>query len=85
MDIDAALKDGYSLAEVNAEAARRVGFNYQNAIKDGYTDDEIVQELRKRLSGSSKIKLVMWLLVLGQKWLKNKRLSKALSRVFLTT
>jgi hypothetical protein len=55
MDIDAALKDGYSLAEVNAEAARRVGFNYQNAIKDGYTDDEIVQELRKRLSGSSKI------------------------------
>jgi hypothetical protein len=48
MDIDAALKDGYSIAEVNAEAARRVNFNYAGAIKDGYSDQEVLEELRKR-------------------------------------
>jgi len=50
MDIDAALKDGYSIQEVNAEAARRVGFRLADAKADGYTDDEILQELRGRLS-----------------------------------
>ena len=49
MDMDAALKDGYSLAEVNAEAAKRTGFKYENALKDGYSQEEINQELRKRL------------------------------------
>ena len=50
MDIDAALKDGYSIQEVNAEAARRAGFNLAGAKADGYSDDEILQELRGRLS-----------------------------------
>lgn len=52
MDMDAALKEGYSLAEVNAEAARRTGFKYQDALKDGYSEEEINQELRKRLKSS---------------------------------
>ena len=51
MDMDAALKDGYSLAEVNAEAARRTGFKYDAAKADGHTDEDINQELRKRLKG----------------------------------
>jgi hypothetical protein len=50
MDIDAALKDGYSIQEVNAEAARRVGFKLTEAKADGYSDDEILQELRGRLA-----------------------------------
>jgi hypothetical protein len=49
MDIDAALKDGYSIQEINAEAARRAGFNLTAALADGYSDDEILQELRGRL------------------------------------
>jgi hypothetical protein len=52
MDMDAALKDGYSLAEVNAEAARRTGFKYDAARADGHTDEDINQELRKRLKGT---------------------------------
>lgn len=52
MDIDAALKDGYSIQEVNAEAARRVGFRLADAKADGYSDDEILQELRGRLTKS---------------------------------
>lgn len=50
MNIDAALKEGYSVAEVNQEAARRVGFNYKGALEAGYSDDEINQELRKRVT-----------------------------------
>lgn len=50
MDIDAALKDGYTVSEINQEAAKRTGFNYSAAINDGYSDDEILQELRTRLS-----------------------------------
>ena len=50
MDIDAALKDGYSIQEINAEAAKRTGFNLEGARADGYTDDEILQELRNRVS-----------------------------------
>lgn len=54
MDIDAALKDGYSLSEVNQEAAKRTGFNYSAAINDGYSDEEILGELRKRLTKQPK-------------------------------
>lgn len=54
MDIDAALRDGYSIQEVNAEAARRVNFNYTQAKADGYTDDDILQELRRRSAGGGK-------------------------------
>jgi hypothetical protein len=54
MDIDAALKDGYSIQEINAEAARRAGFNLAGAKADGYSDDEILQELRGRLTKASK-------------------------------
>ena len=50
MDIDAALKDGYSIQEINAEAAKRAGFNLAGAKADGYSDDEILQELRNRLA-----------------------------------
>jgi len=50
--MDAALKDGYSLAEVNAEAARRTGFKYDIAKADGHTDEDINQELRKRLKAT---------------------------------
>jgi len=53
MDIDAALKDGYSIEEINAEAAKRAGFNLTGAKADGYSDDEILQELRGRLSKTS--------------------------------
>jgi len=53
MDMDAALKDGYSLAEVNAEAARRTGFKYDAALSDGYSDADINIELRKRLAKTS--------------------------------
>lgn len=52
MDIDAALKDGYSIQEVNAEAARRVNFNYAQAKADGYNDDEILSELRRRTTSA---------------------------------
>jgi len=54
MDIDAALKDGYSIEEINAEAAKRAGFNLTGAKADGYSDDEILQELRGRLSKTTK-------------------------------
>lgn len=50
MDIDGALKEGYTLEEVNQEAARRVKFNYSAAKAEGYSDDEINAELRKRIS-----------------------------------
>ena len=55
MDIDAALKDGYTVSEINQEAAKRTGFNYSAAIKDGYSDNEILQELRTRLSKSAPV------------------------------
>ena len=55
MDIDAALKDGYTVSEINQEAAKRTGFNYSAAINDGYSDDEILQELRTRLSKSEPV------------------------------
>lgn len=48
MDIQAALKDGYTPDEVMAELGRRTGMNYQQAISDGYSADEVLAELNKR-------------------------------------
>ena len=54
MDMKAALDAGYSLAEVNAEAARRTGFKYDAAKAEGYSDDDINLELAKRLQAPPK-------------------------------
>lgn len=48
MDIQAALKDGYTQDEVMAELGRRTGMNYRQALKDGYSPDEVLSELNKR-------------------------------------
>ncbi len=51
MDINAALKDGYTQNEIVSELGRRTGMDYQKALKDGYTIDEVLQELNTRDSG----------------------------------
>jgi hypothetical protein len=48
MDIQAALRDGYSKEEVMAELGKRTGMNYQQAIQDGYSADEVMNEMSKR-------------------------------------
>jgi len=48
MDIQAALRDGYSKDEVMAELGRRTGMNYQQALQDGYSADDVLTEMSKR-------------------------------------
>lgn len=51
MDIQAALKDGYTQEEVMAELGKRTGMNYQQALKDGHDPNDVLMELNKRDSG----------------------------------
>ena len=48
MDIQAALKDGYTQDEIMAELGRRTGMNYQQALKEGHATDEVLGELNRR-------------------------------------
>ncbi len=48
MDVQAALKDGYTKDEVMAELGTRTGMNYQQAIKDGHAPDDVLAELNSR-------------------------------------
>lgn len=48
MDIQAALRDGYTANEIMAELGRRTGMNYKQALSDGYSQDEVLAELNKR-------------------------------------
>jgi hypothetical protein len=55
MDVQAALKDGYTQDEVMAELGRRTGMNYQQALSDGHSADEVLAELtRRETSGAVK-------------------------------
>jgi hypothetical protein len=62
MDIQAALRDGYSKQEIMAELGKRTGMKYESAIADGYSEDEVLLELGKRdigtISNESKEKSV---------------------------
>lgn len=53
MDIQAALKDGYTQDEIMSELGRRTGMNYQQALKDGHKPDEVLMELQARDAGRS--------------------------------
>lgn len=48
MDIQAALKDGYSKDEIMAELGKRTGMNYKAALKDGHSPDDVLAELNSR-------------------------------------
>lgn len=48
MDIQAALKEGYTQEEIMSELGRRTGMDYQSAMKEGYSSDEVLAELNKR-------------------------------------
>jgi len=48
MDIQAALKDGYTQQDVMAELGKRTGMNYKAALADGHSADEVLAELNKR-------------------------------------
>jgi len=48
MDIQAALRDGYSKDEVMAELGKRTGMNYKQALDDGHDADSVLMELNKR-------------------------------------
>lgn len=52
MDIQAALKDGYTKEEIMSELGKRTGMDYKQAIKDGYSEDEVLLELGKRDIGT---------------------------------
>lgn len=57
MDIQAALRDGYSRDEVMAELGRRTGMNYKQALSDGHDAESVLTELNNR-DGGSKYKTV---------------------------
>ena len=48
MDVQAALKDGYTKDQVMEELGKRTGMNFQQAIKDGHSPDDVFTELVKR-------------------------------------
>ena len=54
MDVQAALRDGYSKDEVAAELGRRTGMNYQQAIKDGHSVDDVIGEMTRRAQNGNK-------------------------------
>lgn len=48
MDIQAAIRDGYTKKEVMAELGKRTGMDYKSALKDGHSPDDVLGELNKR-------------------------------------
>lgn len=53
MDIQAALKDGYTQDEVMAELGKRTGMNYKQALADGNSPEDVLGELSKRDSAGN--------------------------------
>lgn len=54
MDIQSALKDGYSKEEIMTELGNRTGMNYHQAIKDGHPIEDVLAELNRRDIGGKK-------------------------------
>jgi hypothetical protein len=52
MDVQKALKDGYTKEEVMVELGKRTGMKYQQAIIDGWSPDDAISEMNRRDMGT---------------------------------